>query len=242
MTNTGTPSAAGDHRRQIEESEGLDGSASPGVTAGAPTPMTDDDRAAATADLCFGHLSHIEMASKVRMLMRGDIEHEPICVGARDRIVWLAQREHDLLAEVRRLRAERDAAPPPGGQTVEQAIEAFGYASFSYALTGQVGRPPSIGPASEKMVAARTALLHAIAAREAEVARAAITSLREPNDTAIDAGAEFLARTVNDWKRDPFNLGESGPVNDAAMATYLWQHMIDAALARSLAPAPAGED
>lgn len=67
-----------------------------------PAPMS-------LTDLSYGHLSHAEMASKVRMLMRHDLEHEGVCVGARDRIVWLAQREHDLLAEVRRLQAERDA-------------------------------------------------------------------------------------------------------------------------------------
>ena len=39
-----------------------------------------------------GHLSDAEIADKVRMLMRGDLDHEAVCVMARDRIKYLSER------------------------------------------------------------------------------------------------------------------------------------------------------
>lgn len=42
--------------------------------------------------LTGGHLSHDEVAAKVRMLMRSDLDHEAVCCMARDRIKWLAWR------------------------------------------------------------------------------------------------------------------------------------------------------
>lgn len=65
-----------------------------------------------------------------------------------------------LLAEVRRLQAERDAAPPPGGQTVEQFAEyLFGHEMFNLAR--------------ERKITVLEAQAILIAARETEVARAA---------------------------------------------------------------------
>lgn len=46
--------------------------------------------------MAFGHLSDLEMASKVRMLMRSDLDHEPVCTGARDRIMFLSQKLDDV--------------------------------------------------------------------------------------------------------------------------------------------------
>ena len=40
---------------------------------------------------CGGHLSDAEVASKVRMLMRSDLDHEAVCVTARDRILVLSR-------------------------------------------------------------------------------------------------------------------------------------------------------
>ena len=40
---------------------------------------------------CGAHLSDAEVASKVRMLMRGDLDHEAVCAMARDRIRDLAR-------------------------------------------------------------------------------------------------------------------------------------------------------
>lgn len=48
--------------------------------------------------LAGDHLSDSEVASNVRMLMRDEIDHEAVCITARDRIMWLSQ-------EVERLRA-----------------------------------------------------------------------------------------------------------------------------------------
>ena len=58
---------------------------------------TDLDR------LCGGHMSHIEVANKVRMLMRNDLDHEAICTMARDRIMHLAgevERMIDVLGDL----------------------------------------------------------------------------------------------------------------------------------------------
>lgn len=42
--------------------------------------------------MCMGHLSDIEVADKVRMLMRNDLMHEATCTAGRDRIMYLSQR------------------------------------------------------------------------------------------------------------------------------------------------------
>lgn len=53
-------------------------------------PHTWDDRR-------YGaHLSDAEVASKVRMLMRHDLDHEQVCCLARDRIAYLSRRCRDL--------------------------------------------------------------------------------------------------------------------------------------------------
>ena len=43
------------------------------------------------------HLDDVEIASRVRMLMREDIDHEMVCVMARDRILSLSKQCADLL-------------------------------------------------------------------------------------------------------------------------------------------------
>ena len=52
--------------------------------------MTGDEVQKET--MCYGALSDIEMAGKVRMLYRDTLEHEAICTGARDRIMYLSQQ------------------------------------------------------------------------------------------------------------------------------------------------------
>jgi hypothetical protein len=54
-------------------------------------------------NMVFADLSDLEMAGKVRMLMRGDLDHEAVCVGARDRIMYLSQQLAEALAENKRL-------------------------------------------------------------------------------------------------------------------------------------------
>lgn len=46
--------------------------------------------------MAFGHLTDLQMAGKVRMLMRSDLDHEAVCVGARDRIMYLSQQIESL--------------------------------------------------------------------------------------------------------------------------------------------------
>lgn len=42
-------------------------------------------------EMVMGKLTDFQMASKVRMLMRWDLDHEFVCTGARDRIMYLSQ-------------------------------------------------------------------------------------------------------------------------------------------------------
>lgn len=42
--------------------------------------------------MVFAELTDLQMANKVRMLMRDDLDHEAVCVGARDRIMYLSQQ------------------------------------------------------------------------------------------------------------------------------------------------------
>jgi len=41
--------------------------------------------------MVMSNLSDLEVALRVRMLMRSDLDHEAVCVGARDRIMFLSQ-------------------------------------------------------------------------------------------------------------------------------------------------------
>lgn len=80
-----------------------------------PNPITGE-RDARTLDVCPGytraqrsradelalaHLSHKDLANRVRMLMRDDLDHEIVCAAARDRIAWLAARVEELEAAER---------------------------------------------------------------------------------------------------------------------------------------------
>lgn len=57
-----------------------------------------------TRDISLGHLTDEEMADSVRMLMRGDLDHEIICCAARDRIKCLMYEKERLLELVRAVR------------------------------------------------------------------------------------------------------------------------------------------
>jgi len=64
------------------------------------------------AETCAGHLSHDEVASKVRMLMRHDLDHEAVCTMGRDRIVWLAGALSELSEAAKHVRDNvRDDTP-----------------------------------------------------------------------------------------------------------------------------------
>jgi len=52
--------------------------------------MTGDEVKKET--MVMGNSSDIEVASKVRMLMRNDIDHEVVCMAGRDRIMYLSQQ------------------------------------------------------------------------------------------------------------------------------------------------------
>ena len=42
--------------------------------------------------MVLAELSDLQVAGKVRMLMRGDLDHEMVCTAARDRIMYLSQQ------------------------------------------------------------------------------------------------------------------------------------------------------
>lgn len=56
------------------------------------TPLHSTD----LSKLCAGHLTHDQVAAKIRMLMRDTIDHEMVCTMARDRIKWMAWRIQQL--------------------------------------------------------------------------------------------------------------------------------------------------
>lgn len=60
------------------------------------------------------HWTDADVAARVRMLGRNDLDHEMVCVAARDRIIRLAgenQRLKLLLAAIRAVIAEHDKHP-----------------------------------------------------------------------------------------------------------------------------------
>jgi len=54
-------------------------------------------------EMVYGKLSDLEMASKVRMLFRDTLEHETVCCGARDRIMYLSQQVERLTEALNRI-------------------------------------------------------------------------------------------------------------------------------------------
>jgi hypothetical protein len=74
--------------------------------------------------MVFAELSDLEMASKVRMLMRGDLVHEAVCVGARDRIMYLSQQLAIALAKVEEL--EKVVANRAKGCTIYPTVNGKG--------------------------------------------------------------------------------------------------------------------
>jgi hypothetical protein len=57
--------------------------------------------------MVFADLSDLQMAVKVRMLMRNDLEHEAVCCGARDRIMYLSQQLQQTKDRLLAVTAER---------------------------------------------------------------------------------------------------------------------------------------
>lgn len=51
------------------------------------------------------HLTDEQMASRVRMLMRSDLDHESVCTSARDRIMCLVKEKSQLAERVKTLEA-----------------------------------------------------------------------------------------------------------------------------------------
>lgn len=114
------------------------------------------------------------------------------------------------------------AAAPPVEQTVEEAIDAHVRAHRNYPTIGDLipdGMPSSIS-------AARVALLRAITARDAEVARAAAE--RERTRTLADVVGAL-------------NNHESTTGRSMEAARFLCRALHNLDVARSRAPAPAGE-
>lgn len=61
-----------------------------------------------TRDISLPHLTDKEMADSVRMLMRGDLDHEMVCCGARDRIMCLMHEKAQLLALLKEILPNMD--------------------------------------------------------------------------------------------------------------------------------------
>jgi hypothetical protein len=77
--------------------------------------------------MVFADLSDLQMASKVRMLMRGDLEHEAVCCGARDRIMYLSQQVKRLEKENEKLGQNVcDVCSPDNYGWVENRVEGRG--------------------------------------------------------------------------------------------------------------------
>lgn len=76
------------------------------------------------AEITFGQYSHDWMANAVRMLMRNDLGHELVCVGARDRIVWLAARVVELEAQLAAAAIPEGFVPLPRALTAENGAKA----------------------------------------------------------------------------------------------------------------------
>lgn len=58
--------------------------------------------------ISYPHLSDAEMAGKVRMLFRDDLDHEGVVMGARDRIMALSKEVARLTEERDRIERNRD--------------------------------------------------------------------------------------------------------------------------------------
>jgi hypothetical protein len=79
-------------------------------------------------DCAMNYLSDLEMAFKVRMLMRNDLDHEAVCTAARDRIMWLSQQLEEQRTKIiedcatiaERLTDRYDRQPDIAGSIREQ--------------------------------------------------------------------------------------------------------------------------
>lgn len=110
----------------------------------------------------------VRLLAEVRRLQAENAEVDDLRATLRQLDITFAEHSAGQEVVIKRLQAERDAAPPVG-QTVEEAIDAHVRAHRNYPTIGDLipdGMPSSIS-------AARLALLRAITARDAEVARAA---------------------------------------------------------------------
>lgn len=56
--------------------------------------------------MLYADESDIQVAQRVRMLFRGQLDHEAVCTGARDRIMYLSQQVERLTTEVRVLKGK----------------------------------------------------------------------------------------------------------------------------------------
>jgi len=69
-----------------------------------------------THPISFPQLSDEHMANKVRMLYRSDLDHESVCLGARDRIKCLAAEKEQLLKACKDVLAALEKATQETGE------------------------------------------------------------------------------------------------------------------------------
>lgn len=136
-----------------------------------------------------------------------------------------AAKVEDLLDRSGTITWAERAAAPPVGQTVERAI--FDLVEAAYTLSTVDHAHGDIATAEANRNKARDALLRAITARDAEVARAAAEREREACATEMDSLAA-------EWQQKWQQLAEQGFPPQMAASD-------GAARIRSRAPAPAGE-
>lgn len=75
--------------------------------------------------MTYGWMTDLQMANKVRMLMRNTLEHEAVCCGARDRIMLLSQQLEKAMARTAHLeRCLADAAALMQPSEMPDAAEA----------------------------------------------------------------------------------------------------------------------
>lgn len=104
--------------------------------------MTGDKETRST--MAYGHLSDIEVADKVRMLMRHDLNHESIVVAARDRIMYLSQQLQkwkDLAEEAACCSTKEEATKMIDAAFEEEAAEIAEYKHRCGYDSGRVDTP-----------------------------------------------------------------------------------------------------
>jgi hypothetical protein len=124
--------------------------------------------------LAGDHLPDVEVASNVRMLMRDQLDHEAVCVTARDRIMWLSQENERLRTE---LQARRSSSRATVGE-VDKTIAAA--KKIDAAIRSMAGKRLPIRFPDDETAMAITAIVE----NAGKVAKAILTEHSPPAKSA----------------------------------------------------------